>query len=1403
MTKIKNTKKGMAKKTLSMSLVVAMLATSNVPVWAAEFSDGSDATTFTSEAEAPAVSDDTSETVAAQAVAPQDVTVSTDANVMSLSAVENDGITITTTYRDDSSHNDTGCVAFIALNDNESITMGMTNSVANTKGTQLGWRLVSDQDGSKDVSKIEDGSYQLTSSDWNQYVGKKIACVVYQDITSPTYSGKDNGKVVAVTDVKIVPNTAQDYCTTEKVNAEWGNTLPTVNANMNYGAKFNDGAWYKDEQEVDADYKTTLADVGSVFKYKGTLSNTGDPDFDDETVVAQELTITGKSTSAVKRVSWSGFSTEIENGGDLTCDYDGNAHQLEIVNFTTKDGEKVSGEKFRYTYKRNGSLTSDFTSAGIITVTAIVEEAGVLAKGTKITANLKIKGIDISKDTAATLTANPLVYNKDGKYLRFNGKTGDDLADAVKKAGLVVEKNGKVLTYDKDYTVSSRVVKNEVGNDKVEVTITGTGNYTGTVLKKLAITAADISTATVSDIADQPYTGNQIKPVGGINNSADFIVKVNGETLVYNATDSSKSDYTLEYSNNVNVGKDATVTITGRGNYTGTITKKFTITAISLTNLKTAITTDADWKSTYDYTGKEINPIKDSYGWNSANAVWMKGRDFSVTYVPQNTNAGDVKAVITGINNYAGQTEEITFKINPVDISKVKANLSNVTYSPDLKNKKDEIKAGLKVTYKDMQLTENQDFTIVSVDITNRKVKLELKGIKNFEGTATVYADVTAKDINTVTLPKIDAQKYPGAEIKVDIESTGLKLKYYDSAKSKYITLVDKLALKDGDTVLTSADYYIINVENNTKVGTATINLGGKGNYTGKVSLSFPIVDQELNGTIVDSSTSSTVLKDVKYSYANASKIKGITYPNLMVMDEKGNDITDKCDITYSDNKAVGTATITATGKAGYKFSAVNTFRITPAEIDATALGNSLSLMKTTFDYTGEEIKPEYKFTAKDGDYTLVEGTDYKVEYVNNVDVYTGSDDTKKPTVKVTGLGNYAGKTADGKEITIPAYFTISKVTLASTDIVANDVAYASGVAVKPNVVITNSKSGKALVEGTDYKVTITEGGSKVGPAEAEIELTDTAAKNYNLISKNETKYTVKFNVTALDLSKATISPIADQAVTGEQIKPAVTVMNGSVKLTEGKDYEVVYGDNKEVGEGTVTIKALSSNKNYTGSQTVKFNIVKETPAVGQAMISEVRVSGNTVTPVLSGDVDGAVGYDYVIATEEDTQNGRVDISKNVLKTNTNFYYVQEGTYYAYCHAWTRDENGKKVFGEWSNIKKFTVDATTPSKPSIKSVKVKGHTVTVTFTASEDAKGYDVVLGEAVKKVNGENRPVEYGKLVVKNIEDGVYTATFYNVPDGKYYAGVHSYNKSSNDGKKVFSKWGYRKTAISVGKAN
>ena len=80
MTKIKNTKKGMAKKTLSMSLVVAMLATSNVPVWAAEFSDGSETPVATEAPATEAFSDETDATPVVEDTAVEAATETVSSN---------------------------------------------------------------------------------------------------------------------------------------------------------------------------------------------------------------------------------------------------------------------------------------------------------------------------------------------------------------------------------------------------------------------------------------------------------------------------------------------------------------------------------------------------------------------------------------------------------------------------------------------------------------------------------------------------------------------------------------------------------------------------------------------------------------------------------------------------------------------------------------------------------------------------------------------------------------------------------------------------------------------------------------------------------------------------------------------------------------------------------------------------------------------------------------------------------------------------------------------------------------------------------------------------------------------------------------------------------------------------
>ena len=81
------------------------------------------------------------------------------------------------------------------------------------------------------------------------------------------------------------------------------------------------------------------------------------------------------------------------------------------------------------------------------------------------------------------------------------------------------------------------------------------------------------------------------------------------------------------------------------------------------------------------------------------------------------------------------------------------------------------------------------------------------------------------------------------------------------------------------------------------------------------------------------------------------------------------------------------------------------------------------------------------------------------------------------------------------------------------------------------------------------------------------------------------------------------------------------------------------------------------------------------------------------MTVILSGESEGAAGYDYVISTDRDciTNKDYDAVNKNQVKTEPTFEYVGQGQYYAYCHAWKRDENGKKVFSQWSNVKKVNV----------------------------------------------------------------------------------------------------------------
>ena len=180
--------------------------------------------------------------------------------------------------------------------------------------------------------------------------------------------------------------------------------------------------------------------------------------------------------------------------------------------------------------------------------------------------------ISISK---ASVTLSTSTYAYDGK---------------AKKPGVTVKLNGKTLKNGTDYTVS---YSNNTKVGTAKVTITGKGNYTGSVSKTYSI-KNNFKKATISGISNKSYTGKNI--------TQSITVKYNGKTL------KNGTDYTVSYSNNKSIGT-ATVKIAGKGSYTGTITKTFKINPAKQEIQKLTSKSKAffvDWAQKGSATGYEI-----------------------------------------------------------------------------------------------------------------------------------------------------------------------------------------------------------------------------------------------------------------------------------------------------------------------------------------------------------------------------------------------------------------------------------------------------------------------------------------------------------------------------------------------------------------------------------------------------------------------------------------------------------------------------------------------------------------------------------------------------------------------------------------------------------------------------
>lgn len=175
------------------------------------------------------------------------------------------------------------------------------------------------------------------------------------------------------------------------------------------------------------------------------------------------------------------------------------------------------------------------------------------------------------------------------------------------------------------------------------------------------------------------YTGEPVSATIGPKSIADGSVTITvaggsaydgtgqkpAVTVKDGVSDLTNDDFEVAYSDNINAGENAKVTITGKGNYGGSVEKTFTIARASLENAEIVLSTDGsikmEGKDVYvqEAEGAAVTPAIASV---KAGDKELSAEDYDVTYSNNTVPAADAKVTLAGKGNYK-DTAEVTFEI--------------------------------------------------------------------------------------------------------------------------------------------------------------------------------------------------------------------------------------------------------------------------------------------------------------------------------------------------------------------------------------------------------------------------------------------------------------------------------------------------------------------------------------------------------------------------------------------------------------------------------------------------------------------------------------------------------------------------------------------------------------------
>ena len=581
-------------------------------------------------------------------------------------------------------------------------------------------------------------------------------------------------------------------------------------------------------------------------------------------------------------------------------------------------GLTQDGIKIEVTHAGNSLITGYLPSDDMRSVTFMLRDTDKTdaANNASDTATLKFSSANYNETSGNTLTIKIINKRTDTEKLQIDVPAtvtyGDTVTPSVGESKPAGAGDVTFKFFDKDnHEVLTTAQPFDAGTYKVTASCESESTiYTAEAT--FTVEPREIEAKDVAFDKELTYTGNEL--------TQTVTVTVNGKTLTVG------KDYTVSGLTGTEPGSYP-VTVTGTGNYTGKVTKSFTISKAQISSA--AITYDA---GPYGYTGKEWKPeVAVSFN----DAALTADTDYTVSY-ENNINAGTAKIIITGIGDHFTGSTEKTFTINSAEISGCTfAPIADVTYNTKAHTPE------VTVAISGRTLEADKDYTVSHASNINAgTATVTVTGKGNFTGTAskTFTINKAGLTLNPCTISELCTE--------TDLKTRTLPSDFFLAGETETGFSIKLTAVEGGDDIFAVAPAVVegenkITFKLKNEVGAATFTVTVtpvSGNYNGgsyaltisthdrtdvSGSISFPDGSAVYTGTGIkyENATISGYSGTLRYGYTpNASTGASLDASGLpLTVGTYTVAVTFNSDASFGYKTATFTITkATPTGTPGY-----------------------------------------------------------------------------------------------------------------------------------------------------------------------------------------------------------------------------------------------------------------------------------------------------------------------------------------------------------------------------------------------------------------------------------------------------------------------------------------------------